>query len=75
MDDKLKDILSILFEVDKSEITDTFSSDDTDYWDSITHMNMVVAIEEEFDIEFDDEEILELLNFSLIKNIVNSKIV
>ena len=36
-------------------------------------MNLVFALEEEFKIEFTDNETLEMINFLTIKNIVISK--
>ena len=74
MENKIKNIISNLFEVDIELINNDFSSDNTDNWDSLGHMNLVVALEEEFDIEFEDEEILELITYELILNIINEKI-
>ena len=34
------------------------------------HMNLVVSIEEEFDIQFDNMDIVEMLNFKLIVEII-----
>lgn len=39
-------------------------------WDSLKHMNLVIALEDEFQITIPDEEIGNLLSFSLIKLIV-----
>ena len=36
-------------------------------------MNLVVALEEEFEIEFTDDEIMESMNFSLIQLIIDGK--
>jgi acyl carrier protein len=36
-------------------------------------MNLIVALEEEFRIEFDDEEIVDSMNYALILNILSSK--
>lgn len=73
MENKIKNVMSTVFEMDLSEINHNSSPDSIDNWDSIRHMNLVVALEEEFNIEFDDEEIGELLNYKLIYNIVKSK--
>lgn len=66
MEDRIKEIMAAVFEVDISEIHDNVSSDDLEKWDSLHHMNLIAALEEEFQMEFDEEEIVELLNYKLI---------
>lgn len=58
--------MAAVFEVAISEIHDDTSSDDLEKWDSLHHMNLIAALEEEFQIELDEEEMLELINFKLI---------
>ena len=45
---------------------------DIEEWDSIGHMTLVAALEEEFNIKFTDDESVEMLNYSLIKNLILS---
>jgi acyl carrier protein len=74
MENKLKNVLSIVFNVDINKINNESSPDSIPNWDSLAHMNLVVALEEEFDVEFNDDEINEMLNYALIKEILNNKI-
>jgi acyl carrier protein len=37
-------------------------------------MNLIVALEEEFNIQFTDEEMLQMLNFQLISLILKEKL-
>ena len=55
-----------VFNVDPDEINEITAPDNLEAWDSLKHMNLVVALEEEFNVEFDDDEIEGLLNFQLI---------
>ena len=71
---KLKEIMSLVFDVSTSDINDTTGPDDLDNWDSIGTINLITALEEEFEIEFEDEEILDLLNFQLIKINIEEKL-
>jgi len=66
-------VISAVFEISTGEINDKSSPDNIISWDSIKHMNLVVALEEEFDIQFNDLEIFELQNLSLIINIIGEK--
>ena len=74
MENKIKNIMSSLFDVDINEINEDSSPDSLDNWDSMGHMNLIVALEEEFRILFDEDEITEMLNFKLICLIISEKI-
>lgn len=74
IEEKLKEIMGLVFDVPTSAINDATNPDDLDNWDSIGTINLVTALEEEFDIEFEEEEILELLNFQLIKINIEDKL-
>lgn len=68
---RIKDVMSSVFGVPTGSITEDSSSDNTDSWDSLHHLNLVVALEEEFSITIPDEEVGNLMNYRLIKLIVN----
>lgn len=60
--------------VDRSQLNESTSMDNLEVWDSIKHMNLVISLEETFQIEFTDQEIVELLNFKLIHSVISSKL-
>lgn len=64
---KLKEVLSRIFNVDLGVITDDASPDTIENWDSLRHMNLVLALEEEFGVEFTDDQVVEILSYKLIK--------
>ena len=74
IDDKIKKVISIVFEIDLDKIKDNSSPDNIENWDSLRHMMLIGALEDEFDIQFSDDEMTELLNFKLIKFIISDKI-
>lgn len=55
-----------VLEVPVEAIDDEASPDTIDNWDSLRHMNLVMALEEEFGVQFSTDEVIELLNFRLI---------
>jgi acyl carrier protein len=63
-------IISQVFNVPIEDINDESSSDDIETWDSLKHMNMVLALEEEFNVQFGEEQVLEMLNVGLIIEIL-----
>jgi len=64
---KLKTVLSNVFNVPASQIDDNASVDTIESWDSLNHLNLVLAIEQEFAVSFTEEETVEIMNYPLIK--------
>lgn len=74
MENRIKKVMSEVLGIDETLINDETSQDSIDKWDSLKHMNLVVALEEEFEIEFEDEDIENLLNYKLIKITIEEKL-
>ena len=74
METKIKNVMSSIFDVELDQINETTTQGDLEHWDSMGHMNLVVALEEEFELVFDEEEIIEMMNFKLICLIIAEKI-
>ena len=70
MENRIKKVMSEVLGIDEASISDNTSPENVESWDSLKQMNIIVALEEEFDIEFNDEDIIEMLNFKLIYEIV-----
>ena len=71
---KLQKIMSVVFNLDLKDISLNSSNTNTKNWDSLKHISLVIAIEEEFDIYFTNDDILLLTDFKKIINIVNEKL-
>jgi len=74
VEERIKIVISAVFAVPVDLINDNSSPDTIESWDSLKHMNLVVALEEEFDIEFTDDNIIELVNMKLIVTVISEKI-
>jgi acyl carrier protein len=72
--ERIRDVMSIVFEIEKEQIKDNAEPGLIENWDSLRHMNLIVALEEEFGIIFTDDEMTELLNMELIASIISDKI-
>ena len=73
MEDRIKKVMSDVFDIDIESINNDSSPDNIENWDSLKHMNLIIALEEEFDIEFNDDEIIDSMNYALILNILEDK--
>lgn len=74
MIDNIKDIVADILAVDIDVIKNDTSPENLAVWDSLKQMNIVVALEEEFDITLADEDVIEMLNFELICAIIQRKL-
>lgn len=68
---KVKQIMSAVFEIPLELIGDDASSDNIDNWDSLGHLNLILALEEHFDITIPEELIGSLVNYSEIKKVIS----
>ena len=66
----LRSIFSDLLDTPETSINKNFGPDDCEAWDSISHLKLVVAIEQHFDIELSPEDQSEMLNFDLTIDII-----
>ena len=74
MDDKIKDIMATVLEMDPSNIDENTSMQSVAVWDSLRHMNMIIAFEEQFNLEFEEEEIIDLMSYSALKKSIEEKL-
>ena len=73
MEDKLRKLLSVLLGVDEEKINDEASHRTIEGWDSLKQMNIIVAIEEEFGIQFDEEEAILADSYKSLLDIIRKK--
>ena len=70
----IQQIMADVFEITLEQINIESTQDNIDAWDSLKHLNLVVALEEEFGIYFPVEEIGNLISFKLIAVIVKEQL-
>lgn len=63
----LKDVMSAVLGIPAGSITEDTSMDNVEQWDSIKHMNLVLALEEEFGISIPDEDAANITSYRLIR--------
>jgi len=57
VDTTLSEIFIEMLKLDVDELTDELSADSVDTWDSLAHLTIVTAIEQEFGIQLSMDEI------------------
>lgn len=71
--DRVIAIMAKVFEVAPGQITKESSIGDFPAWDSLGNLRMLQEIQDEFNIEFEPEEIIELEDVNDIIKIVEEK--
>ena len=71
---KLFKTVSEVLQIDSNIIHMATSVENTSEWDSFAHLAIVTAVEAEFDISFDFEEMFEIDSMKTLLNLVIKKI-
>jgi len=66
-EDALKQVMATMLNVDTSVINEDSSMDNIPSWDSLRHMNLVLALEEEFKVTIPDVDAVNITSYKLIK--------
>lgn len=72
--EKVARTMAVVIGIDQSEIKPDSSMDSIDKWDSLKHMKIIMALEQEFDVMFDDEDVVEMLSVPLILIAIREKV-
>jgi acyl carrier protein len=72
--ERTRAIVADIFGVSMEQVLPQSSPDTIETWDSINHLNLVLALEQEFGIQFTPEEIEQLLSVELIVALVAEKV-
>ena len=73
IESRLLNIFNIIFSEDYVKINNRISMKNNKNWDSLKHLNLILAIEEEFNFKLSIEEISSSNNFLSIMKIIRKK--
>jgi acyl carrier protein len=74
LEDRLHKVFVTVFDNDSIELKPELTADDVDEWDSLSHINLMIAIELEFGIEFDQSEIQNFANVGELMASIEKKL-
>ena len=64
---KLRQVMATVLTVPSDAIGPDASQDTLKVWDSLKHMNLVLALEQAFGVEIPDEDAAEITSYALVK--------
>ena len=67
-------IINTVSEVLGVEVNDNTSQKNCDKWNSLRHLNIIIALENTFDVTFEPEEIAEMKSVKDIEILLKSKL-
>ncbi len=70
----LTGVFQQVFEDDTLRINEKTTADDIDGWDSLSHVNLIVAVETTFNVRFTQKELLTFKNVGDLVRSIESKI-
>jgi acyl carrier protein len=71
--EKLNGIFRMVFDNDEIDIRPEMTANDVDGWDSLSHVNLILAIEKGFSIRFNQRELLSFRNVGDLVRSIEAK--
>ena len=72
--EKLNEIFCDVLDLDEIELTDETTANDIEEWDSLSHIQLIVAVEKTFGIKFTSLEIMKWKNVGEMVDSILEKI-
>ena len=67
MHERIKVVMAQIFNIEVDSITEQSSPENVERWDSLRHMQLILALEDEFGVTIADEAIPDLLSINAIE--------
>ncbi|WP_158888529.1 acyl carrier protein [Amycolatopsis anabasis] len=68
--DKLREVFVEALDLDGDVNVENLKYRDIEAWDSVGHMALVAAIEDEFDVQFDTDQVIDMSSFKVAVDMV-----
>ena len=70
----LNGVFRDVFDDESIEVNDETTSEDVDGWDSLEHINLIAAVEQEFGVKFNMGQVVSMKNVGEMVDIILSQI-
>ena len=72
--EKIGDLLADILDEDEIKLKDETVADEVDGWDSVTHVKLILAIEDFYGIRFESDEIAAPENVGALADLIGKKL-
>ena len=66
LQERVRRVVSNIMAVPLESVTLESSAESVESWDSLRHMNLILALEQEFGVRFEDDQVVKILSVELI---------
>jgi acyl carrier protein len=73
VNDKLREIVAELFELEPAAVDGALTPEEVELWDSLNHLRLVSAVEEEFAIKLSMKEIESIRSLATLQALVEQR--
>ena len=73
MGKNLEELLAELLQIPVTKVTADLMMKDLDVWDSLKHMEVIAALEQQFELQFSFDEIVTMRSVGDIKRVLSIK--
>ena len=70
IEERISQVVAEVFGVPRGQVSDHSSPDLIPSWDSLSHINLILSLEAEFDVSLSPEDAMEMLSVRLIRMIL-----
>ena len=70
----LNEVFQDVFDDESIEVNDETTSDDIEDWDSLEHINLIAAVEQEFGMKFNMGQVVSMKNVGEMADIILSQV-
>lgn len=67
MSDRVQSIVAESLQLPPEEVTDDLGFNEVRQWDSVSHINLMLLLEETFDVSISDDQVVELTTVGAIR--------
>lgn len=71
---RLKSVVAAMLGLDETKVGEETNTDTVKHWDSLHHMKLVIALEEEFDISIPDEDVATMTSYPIIRAVMQEQL-
>ncbi len=72
--EQVRTAASDILQIAPEKITEASTPEQIESWDSVQHLNLILALETQFGVEFEPEEIEQMKSIGKIATVVEAKI-
>lgn len=73
MNDRLTEIVAELFDLEPAAVSDALTPEDVELWDSLNHLRLMTAVEQEFQFKLSMQEIESIRSVAMLRALVEQR--